>query len=128
MREEPNTVADKIRTATFWTGILLIIAGVTVLLGLATVAIDIIKDPEGVALVKWLAEKTGETELFLNGHFNQAQFGVTASPALQYIFLGIIGLLLMNILAAIMRSLLRIGAELIQFAGIQRPDKPAGKW
>jgi hypothetical protein len=127
MREEPDTVADKIRTATFWTGILLIIAGVTVLLGLATVAIDIIKDPEGVALVKWLAEKTGETELFLNGHFNQAQFGVTASPALQYIFLGIIGLLLMNILAAIVRSLLRIGAELIQFAGIQRPEKPSRK-
>jgi hypothetical protein len=127
MREEPNTVADKIRTATFWTGILLIIAGVTALLGLATVAIDIIKDPEGVALVKWLAEKTGETELFLNGHFNQAQFGVTASPALQYIFLGIIGLLLMNILAAIVRSLLRIGAELIQFAGIQRPEKPSEK-
>ncbi|MCI5128875.1 MAG: hypothetical protein D3907_10345 [Candidatus Electrothrix sp. AUS3] len=79
MREEPNTVVEKIRTATFWTGIGLIIAGVTALLGLATVAVDIINDPEGVPLVKWLAEKTGETELFLNGHFDQVQFGITAS-------------------------------------------------
>jgi hypothetical protein len=124
MRDEPNTVVEKIRTATFWTGIGLIIAGVTALLGLATVAVDIINDPEGVPLVKWLAEKTGETELFLNGHFDQVQFGITASPALQYIFLGIIGLILINILVAIVRTFLRIGAELIQFAGIQRPDKP----
>ena len=124
MREEPNTVVEKIRIATFWTGISLIIAGVIVLLGLATVAIDLIKDPEGVALVKWLAEKTAGTELFLNGYVEQTQFGVTASPALQYIFLGIIALILINILVAIVRSLIRVGAELIQFAGIQKADKP----
>ncbi|WP_339136178.1 MAG: hypothetical protein WGN25_20210 [Candidatus Electrothrix sp. GW3-4] len=127
MREEPNTVFAKIRTATFWTGIVLIIAGVTVLLGLATVAVDIIKDPEGIALVKWLAEKTAGTELFLSGHFDQAQFGVTASPALQYIFLALVGLILMNILAAIVRSLISVGAQLIQFAGIQYPDKEGKK-
>ncbi|MCI5133349.1 MAG: hypothetical protein D3904_18010 [Candidatus Electrothrix sp. EH2] len=118
MREEPNTgVVDKIQIATFWTGIALIIAGLTALLGLATVAADIINDPEGVALIQWLAKETGEVELFLNGHVGEVPFGVTASPALQYVFLGIIALILINILVTVVRSLIGIGAELIQFAG-----------
>ena len=127
MKEESNTVADTIRTATFWTGIALIIAGVAGLLGLAAMALDIIKNPEGVALVKWLAEKTAETELFLNGHIGEVQFELKTSPALQYVFLGIIGMILINILVSIVQGLLRIGAELIQFAGTQRPDNPVGK-
>lgn len=127
MIEEPKSVVDKIRTATFWTGILLIIAGVIVLLSLAAVAVEIINNPEGVALVPWLAEKVSESELLLGGHFDQMQFEFKASPALQYIFLGIIGLLLVNILAAIVRSLITVGAELIQFAGMQKVDKPAAK-
>lgn len=127
MREESNTVVEKIRTATFWTGISLIIAGVAVLLGLASVAIDVVKDPEGVALVKWLAEKTAGTELFLNGYVDKTQFGLTASPALQYIFLGLVGLILLNILAAIVRTLMSIGAQLLQFAGIQQSGKEGKK-
>ncbi|MCI5211898.1 MAG: hypothetical protein D3910_24665 [Candidatus Electrothrix sp. ATG2] len=125
MIEQPNSVADNIRTVIFWIGMLLIIAGVIALLGLVTVAVDIVNNPEEVQLVQWLAGKVGESELFLRGHFDQTQFEIEASPALQYIALGIIGLLLMNILAAIVRSLITVGAQLIQFAGIQRPDKPS---
>ena len=125
MREESNTVVDKIRTATLWTGVLLIAAGVIALLGLATVAVNIIRDPEGVALVKWLTEKVGERELFMNGYFDQIQFAINASPALEYIFLGLIGLLLINIFATIVRTLISFGAQLIQFAGIQKPDTAA---
>ena len=127
MIEQPNSVADKIRTATFWIGVLLIVAGVIVLFGLATVAVDIINDPEGVQLVQWLAEKAGASELFLRGHFDQAQFEIEASPALQYIALGLIGLVSINIFTAIIRSLIAFGAQLIQFAGVQRPDKPSSK-
>ncbi|RWX43786.1 hypothetical protein VT98_14162, partial [Candidatus Electrothrix communis] len=73
----------------------------------------------------WLAEKVSESELLLGGHFDQMQFEFKASPALQYIFLGIIGLLLINIFAAIVRSLISVGAQLMQFAGIQQSDKEA---
>jgi hypothetical protein len=119
--------ADKIRKATFWIGVLLILAGVIALLGLTGVAVEIIDNPEGVALVPWLAEKVSESELLLGGHFDQMQFEVKASPALQYISLGIIGLLLMNIFAAIVRSLINVGAQMIQFAGIQQSDKQSEK-
>ena len=126
MIEQPNSVAEKIRSATFWIGFLLIIIGVVALLGLAMVAVEIVNNPEGVQLIQWLVEKAGESELFLRGHFDQVQFEIEASPVLQYIALGLIGLLLINIFAAIGRSLIMFGAQLIQFAGIQRPEKPSG--
>ncbi|MCI5164831.1 MAG: hypothetical protein D3903_01775 [Candidatus Electrothrix sp. GM3_4] len=131
MIEESNNVAEKIRTAIFWVGVVLIVAGGIALLALATVAVEIINVPEGVALVKWLAEKVGESGLYLHGCFAPSQFALKISPAPQYIFLGIIGLLIVNIFAAIMGRLLGIrlgvGAELMQFAGIQKTDKPVAK-
>lgn len=125
MREEPN-VGDKIRTAIFWAGIALIMTGVLALLGLATVAVDIIKDPEGVPLVKWLAEQANGNEFYLRGFFEESRFEFNFSPALQYIFLGIIGLFIISIFSVIVRGLISIGAQLLQVAGVQQTDKIEG--
>ena len=127
MRGEEANTADNIKNAVFWTGVALIATGVIALLGLATVAVDIIKDPEGVALVQWLAEQAKENEFYLRGFFEESRFEFNFSPALQYIFLGIIGLILMNILVAIVRSLISIGAQLVQVAAIRQTDKPERK-
>ena len=126
MREEPNT-PDTMRSAIFWTGVALIVTGVVALLGLAMVAVDIIRDPEGVALVKWLAEQANKNEFYLRGFFEASRFEFNLSPALQYIFFGIIGLLIMNIFSAIVRSLISIGAQLVQVAGVQQADRAEGK-
>ncbi|MCI5122432.1 MAG: hypothetical protein D3908_14830 [Candidatus Electrothrix sp. AUS4] len=126
MREEPNT-PDTMRSAVFWTGAALIVTGVVALLGLAMVAVDIIRDPEGIALVKWLAEQANKNEFYLRGFFEASRFEFNLSPALQYVFFGIIGLLIMNIFAAIVKGLISIGAQLVQVAGIQQADKAEGK-
>ncbi|MCI5157232.1 MAG: hypothetical protein D3906_02135 [Candidatus Electrothrix sp. AUS1_2] len=126
MREEPNT-PDTMRNAIFWTGAALIFTGVLALLGLAMVAVDIIRNPEGVALVKWLAEQANKNEFYLRGFFEASRFEFNLSPALQYVFFGIIGLLIMNIFAAIVKGLISIGAQLVQVAGIRQADKAEGK-
>ena len=126
MREEPSA-GDKMRNAIFWTGVALIVTGVIALLGLAIVAVDIIRNPEGVALVKWLAEQANKHEFYLRGFFEATKFEFNLSPALQYVFFGIIGLLIMNIFAAIVKGLINIGAQLVQVAGIQQVDKLEGK-
>jgi len=127
MREQEERGADKMRNAIFWTGVALIVTGVIALLGLAMVAVDIIRDPEGVALVKWLAEQANKNEFYLRGFFEASRFEFNLSPALQYVFFGIIGLLVMNIFAAIVKGFINIGAQLVQVAGIQQADKIEGK-
>ena len=119
--------ADKMRNAIFWTGVALIVTGVIALLGLVTVAVDIIRDPEGVTLVKWLAEQAKENEFYLRGFFEESRFEFNLSPALQYIFFGIIGLIIMNIFSTIVKSLISIGAQLVQVAGIQQAEKAERK-
>ena len=126
MQEEP-AAADKMRSAIFRTGVALIVTGVLALLGLAMVAVDIIRDPEGVALVKWLAEQANKNEFYLRGFFEATRFEFNLSPALQYVFFGIIGLLIMTIFSAIVRGLINIGAQLVQVAGVQQADKAEGK-
>ena len=126
MRGEPDT-PDTMRSAIFRTGVTLIATGVVALLGLAMIAVDIIRDPEGVALVKWLAEQANKNEFYLRGFFEASRFEFNLSPALQYVFFGIIGLLIMNIFAAIVKGLINIGAQLVQVAGVQQADKFEGK-
>ncbi|WPD23224.1 MAG: hypothetical protein Q3M24_05440 [Candidatus Electrothrix aestuarii] len=127
MWEQEESGADKMRNAIFWTGVALIVTGVIALLGLAIVAVDIIRDPEGVALVKWLAAQADKHEFYLRGFFEATKFEFNLSPALQYVFFGIIGLLVMNIFAAIVKGFISIGAQLVQVAGIQQADKIDGK-
>ena len=127
MIEQPNSVADKIKNAVFWTGVALIVTGVIALLGLAMIAVDIIRDPDDVALVKWLAAQANQNEFYLRGFFEESRFEFNLSPALQYVFFGIIGLLIMNIFSAVVRSLISIGSQLLQVAAIQQADKSEGK-
>ena len=124
MIEQPKTVVDTIRPAIFWIGLMLVIAGVPPLLGLVMLVFEIINNPEGVALLQWLAEKVGEEGFHLHGYFIDAPFEFNASPALHYIFLGIMGLLIVNILAALVGKFIALGAQLMQFAGIQKTEKP----
>jgi hypothetical protein len=123
MIEQPKTVVDKIRPAIFWIGVMLVIAGVLPLLGLAMLIFESINNPEGVALLQWLAEKVGEEGFHLNGYFADAPFELNASPALHYIFLGIMGLFIVNILTGLVGRFIALGAQLIQFAGIQETEK-----
>jgi len=78
-----------------------------------------------------LAEKVDERGLYLHGYFAQSQFVLKISPAPQYFFWGIIGLLIVNIFTAIMGRLLGIrlgvGTELMQFAGIKKTDKSVAR-
>ncbi len=124
MIEQPKTVVDKIRPAILWTGVMLVITGVISLLGLAAIIVQIINAPESVALMQWLTEKVSAEGLSLHGYFADAPFEFNASPSLQYIFLGIMGLLIVNILTAIVGKFIAVGAQLMQFAGIQKTEKP----
>jgi hypothetical protein len=124
-----NDVIDKLRTATFWIGAVLVAAGTVSLLYLAMVVVQVINEPEGTLLVQWLVAKVSESEMFLSGHLGEVQFEIKASSALQYISLGIIGLVLVSILSAVVRGFIQSGIQLIKFAGtkIQADDAQAGK-
>ncbi|MCI5128460.1 MAG: hypothetical protein D3907_08170 [Candidatus Electrothrix sp. AUS3] len=127
MIEQPKTVVDKIPPATFWIGVILVVAGVISLLGLAAIIVQIIIDPEGVALMQWLTEKVSPKGFYFQGYVAKTPFQFNVSSALQYIFLGIIGLVIVNIFAALVGKFITVGAELIQFAGIQKTEQPVRK-
>ena len=119
--ENSNGAINTLKTTAFWIGVLLVAIGAGTLLYLGGSIFELFTDPANNALLQWVTARANEGELFLGGHLDQSQFAIKASPALQYLFFGVIGLILINILTAIIRAFIDSGIQLIQFASIQLP-------
>jgi energy-coupling factor transporter transmembrane protein EcfT len=97
----------------FFTGIGLVISGSVVLIYLATVAVNIIENPESVELVNWVLSKAKESTLVASGHLNENSFEVQFGDTLQFLFLGIIGLVMVSILVTLVSALVSGGVRLL---------------
>jgi hypothetical protein len=63
-----------------------------------------------------------ESGLLLSGEVNNIPFEIEASDALQYIFLGIIGLGMVGILVSVINSIVSGGIKLVMFSQQQRKE------
>ncbi|MDH5180628.1 MAG: hypothetical protein OEZ39_19345 [Gammaproteobacteria bacterium] len=118
--DDQTSITDHIRTATFYTGLGLVVVGVICLLYLIVTLIQIINAPDQSGLVQWLVRAVSEKDLVLSGHAAEAKFELHASETLQYFFFGIIGFIMIRILISIVNAFITGGIRLIMLANPER--------
>ena len=121
MNNEQDLI-DRVSKPILWLGLLLILLGSGALIYIAITTVQIVKNPSRVELVKWLLNSIKESSLLLSGELNNIPFEIKASDALQYIFLGIIGLVMVSILVSVINSVISGGVKLVMFSQQQRKE------
>ncbi len=115
MTTETN-LSDKIKAPIFFVGLILVIAGTISLVYLAASVVQVVQSPQESGLVQWLISTSENKDLILSGYSNDDKFELHASEAFQYLFFGIIGLMMLNILTSVINSLISGGIQLIMFS------------
>lgn len=121
MNNEQDLI-DSVSKPILWLGLLLILLGSGALIYVAITAVQIIENPSQVELVKWFLSSIKESGLLLSGEVNNIPFEIEASDALQYFFLGIIGLVMVGILVSVINSIISGGIKLVMFSQQQRKE------
>ncbi|MEJ2692687.1 MAG: hypothetical protein P8166_06395 [Candidatus Thiodiazotropha sp.] len=121
MNHEQDLI-ESVSKPILWLGLLLILLGSGALIYVAITTVQIIENPSQVELVKWLLSSIKESGLLLSGELNNIPFEIEASDALQYVFLGIIGLVMVGILASVINSIISGGIKLVMFSQQQRKE------
>ncbi|MCU7924260.1 MAG: hypothetical protein KZQ88_16345 [Candidatus Thiodiazotropha sp. (ex Dulcina madagascariensis)] len=99
----------------------MIIVGAGTLLYLAYISVQIIQAPAEVELVKWLISSTEKSGLIVSGVINEKAFEIQFSDAMQYLFLGLVGLTLVSILVSVTNAFISGGIKLVLFTGQSTP-------
>ena len=105
----------RVRVSSFWIGVFLVAGGALSLVYLAMSIVQVIEGPGQSGLIKWLMVSINN-ELVMNGVINERTFELHISEVFHYMFLGIIGLIMLNILAIVVNTLISGGIELIVFS------------
>lgn len=122
-----NNLLEKIKGPVFIIGVMLVLAGAISLTYLAASVIQVLQSPQESELVQWVTSTVGNNDLILSGNFDGKKFEVHATDVLQYLFLGIVGLVMLSILATVVNALVSGGIKLILFvkqeSGVRKEEK-----
>jgi hypothetical protein len=110
----------------YWVGIALVVSGAVSLLYVAILVVQIIQSPSESQLIAWVMSSFGSEELLFAGYLNETQFEVRANDELQFILLGLLGLVAISILARVVSTLITSGVALIKFSTTEKTDAKAG--
>lgn len=116
-----SRIPEEIRGPVFYLGLALVLFGAMALIYLAISVVQILKAPAESSIVQWTLEKVAESEVILNGHIGEKTFEFHATEPFQYLFLCVLGLMVVSLLSAIFSALLKGGIELIRFS--RKEDK-----
>lgn len=119
-----SNLQNKIKGPIYTIGLILVFCGSVSLIYLAISVVQVIQSPEESGLVGWVVSTVGGNELILSGHANEDKFELHASAPLQYLFLGIMGLMLLSILTTIVNTLISGGIKLIMFSKQALEEQP----
>ena len=111
-----SNLQDKIQGPVFIIGIVLVFCGSISLIYLALSVVQVIQSPEQSGLVKWVVSTVDSNEFILSGRANENKFELHASSPFQYLFLGIMGLVMLSILTTVVNTLISGGIKLIMFS------------
>ncbi len=115
MNDNPE-VLNSVRKPILWLGLSLIVLGSGSLIYLAMTTVEILQNPSQVELVKWLQSSVEESDLLVHGNIDSHTFEIEASEAVQYLFLGLIGLTMISILVSVVSSFISGGIKLVTFS------------
>lgn len=112
-----NEAIEQMRKPILWLGMGLVATGAGALLFIAYIVIQVIRNPAESGLVTWLVETIGSETFFVSGQVNENTFDIQTSVVFQYLFYGIIALILVGILSSVVNGLITGGIKLITFSG-----------
>jgi len=101
------------RDPIFYIGAILIGVGSISLLYLVLSVVKILKSPEESSLVQWVMKTAQSNEIILSGIIGEESFEIQASEAFQYIFLCILGLIVVRLLTSIFMTFITQGTKLL---------------
>ncbi len=117
-QEESRTLKGLV----YWVGLALVVGGALSLLYIAVLVFQLIQSPADSELIAWVTVNFTHEDMLLAGHVNDTQFELHANDKLQFLLLGILGLIAVGILASVVNALITSGVSLIKFS--QTDDKP----
>jgi hypothetical protein len=121
-----NNLSETIKLPIYIVGLILVFSGAASLVYLAISVIQVLQSPQESELVQWIVSTIGNNELILSGYSNEDKFELRASEAFQYLFFGVIGLMMLNILTSVVNSLISGGIQLIKFSNQDNGEQPSG--
>ena len=124
MMAREREIPEEIRGPVFYFGIVLVVTGAVALIYLAISVVQILQSPADASIVKWVLETVAESEVILAGHINDEPFEFRASEPFQYMFLSVLGLMMVSLLTAIFSNLLRGGLQLMRMSHDSDKDGP----
>lgn len=100
----------------YWVGLVLVVTGALSLLYIAIIVVQLIQAPAESELIGWVAASFSNDELLFAGHIDQTAFEIRANDKLQFMLLGLFGLIALSILTRVVAGLITSGVGLIKFS------------
>ena len=125
MIRDDQSVIGNARIPIIWLGTVMIFIGIGLLIYLGMSVLQVVEDPTRAELVRMVLSSIQNNGMLLSGEINNNSFVINASDALQYVFLGILGLMMISILVKIVISIISGGVNLVmstQPKAMRQPD------
>ena len=100
----------------YWAGLVLVVTGALSLLYIAIIVVQMIQAPAESELIAWVAASFDTEELLFAGHIDETTFAIHANDKLQFVLLGLFGLIALSILTRVVATLITSGVGLIKFS------------
>ncbi len=108
----------------YWIGLALVVVGALSLIYIAILVVELIQSPMDSELIAWVSTNFAENDMLLSGHIDQTLFEIHADDRVQFILLGILGLIAISILTRVLHGLLTAGVGLIKLSRQELNIKP----
>jgi len=105
------------------TGMILVGIGAMTLLLITISVVQIIRNPSKSDLVQWLDKTLEGQHAVLSGNFDGSTFEIQASEAFQYIFLCLVGLIILRLMTSIFMAFIKSGTALMAQANEKKKEQ-----
>lgn len=106
-----------------YVGMVLVGIGSLALLYVVISVIQIIRNPDDAGLVTWVMKTVGGKDAVFGGVIGEEKFEFHASEALQYMFLAIVGLIVLRLVTAIFMTFIKEGTALMVLANQRQQER-----
>jgi hypothetical protein len=102
----------------YWVGFALVAVGALSLIYIAILVVGLVQSPMESELIAWVSAAFAENDTLLSGYISETQFEIHANEKLQFMLLGLVGLIAISIMTRVLHGLLTSGVSLIRLSRI----------
>lgn len=114
--------ADPARVLLLITGSVVLLLGAIMLVSLALVAVDVVRNPAEVALIALLMQSMEQSGVALAGHLGEIDFALRIEEPLRTLLFLVVCVWVLGALASILKTIVLTGKALVERAGAGRKD------